>query len=77
MGVRTVDHAERDISLANRETRPVDAVTGEDQLHALRTRIRAGLNSPPPVDPRAESLPACRACYQRGYMAALQHLLEE
>lgn len=46
------------------------------QLNALRTRIRAGLNKDAGVDP-SEKAPTCRACYQRGWMAALKSLRED
>jgi len=49
--------------------------TSTDRLHALMQKIRAGLNKEASVDPSDKPL-ACKACYTRGWMAALKSLLE-
>lgn len=70
----SLENAERDLDLVNRD----GGKKGNEfatQLRALRQRIQAGLNSPP-EDPRPDNAAACRACYQRGWQAALKSLLE-
>jgi hypothetical protein len=77
MSVKTgeIENAERDLELANRETktRRVAAATDPgEQLQALRQRIAAGMSRPPEGAP----IPECRACYRRGWMEALKSLEE-
>jgi hypothetical protein len=46
-----------------------------EQLVALRQRIRRGLNEVGD-DPRPKDAPACKECFQRGWIAALRSLQE-
>lgn len=48
-----------------------------DVLRALQQKIRVGLNSEAHIDPRDRNALACRACYQRGWAAALKWLLQD
>jgi hypothetical protein len=41
----------------------------------LRQRIKAGQNAVG-LDPRPKDAPACKECFQRGWMAALRALEE-
>ena len=68
----TIENREQDLTVENRVVsggRPEKA-TIEEQLQALRQRIRAGLAAPPEGAP----VPECRDCYRRGWMAALKAL---
>jgi len=79
MAVKTenVENAERDLELVNRAGTVVKgtarAPEPEAQLLALRQRILAGLNKVGD-DPRPTDAPVCRACFQRGWIAALRSL---
>jgi hypothetical protein len=70
----TVENAERDLGLTNREqkvtTRPVSA-TADDQLRELRRRIAEALTTMPKDD-----TPHCGDCYRRGWKAALRAIEE-
>jgi hypothetical protein len=69
-----LDNAERDLELMNRasgkKVAAAVAPSAEDELKALRQRIAAALASPPEGAP----IPECRACYRKGWMAALKAL---
>lgn len=75
-----IENQERDLDLRNRQgggKKPAATTsTVEEQLHALRQRIRAGQNIVGD-DPRPKDAPACRECFQRGWLAAMQSLLKE
>ena len=68
----TLENRERDLDIQNREGHTPSA---EEQLQALRRKIRAGLNAAG-EDPRPKDAPACRECFNRGWFAAMQSLEE-
>jgi hypothetical protein len=74
-----VENAERDLKLQTRDTnggkKAVAKVDPEEQLRQLRQRIKAGQNAVG-LDPRPKDAPACKECFQRGWMAALRALEE-
>jgi len=78
MSVKTgeLENAERDLELATREQkngkRLTTATDPGEQLQVLRRRIEAGLTTPSEGAP----IPECRACYRKGWMAALKSLEE-
>ncbi len=75
----SLDNAERDLELLNRETksgkRVATATITQDEaltaLTALRQRIAEGLAATPTAP-----IPECAACYRKGWMAALKSLEE-
>jgi hypothetical protein len=71
---QSLEHGERDLELMNRasgkKVAAAVAPSAEDELTALRQRIAAALASPPEGAP----IPECRACYRKGWMAALTAL---
>jgi hypothetical protein len=73
----SLENAERDIEIMNRETKGGKATASEPaaQLVALRQRIRRGLNEVGD-DPRPKDAPSCRECFQRGWLAAMRSLQE-
>lgn len=66
---------ERDLAVATREVSSAVANEPEAQLLALRQKIRTGLNKVGD-DPRPKDAPACRECFQRGWLAAMRSLQE-
>lgn len=77
----TLDTPERDMTVQTRDgkavRKPGESLSEADALRRLQQKIRVGLNSEASVDPRDGNPPACRACYQRGWAAALKSLLED
>lgn len=74
-----LDHQEKDLDLRNRQGGKKTASppsSAEEQLAVLRRRIQAGTNAVGD-DPRPKDAPACRECFQRGWLAAMQSLLKE
>jgi len=73
----SLDNAERDLELMNRDAKGGKKVTAvmarsaEDELTALRQRIAERL-AETPVAP----IPECAACYRKGWLAALRSLEE-
>jgi hypothetical protein len=53
-----------------------DGDVARAELAALRQRIRAGLNAIG-EDPRPKDPPACKECFQRGWLAAMRHLSKD
>lgn len=51
------------------------AKTDAEQLRILRQKIKAGLNKDAVIDLPANRPPVCRDCFQRGWHAALKHLI--
>lgn len=85
-----VEHGERDMQVRTRtsaKSTAAPALGADEQLAALRQRIRAGTNkvvipaddpkTKDPDDPKPKDAPACRECFQRGWIAAMQSLQKE
>jgi hypothetical protein len=62
------------------ETEPTVAASADTdataRLNDLKKKIRAAMNKEAGVDP-SDKPPSCRACYTRGWMAALKVVLRE
>lgn len=63
-----------DTDRSNTGAAAIAEASAEERLHALLHKIRAAQNVDSVVEP-GERPPSCRACYQRGWQAALKHLL--
>lgn len=70
-----LDVPETSLDMENRQVAPASAAVSpaEAQLNALRQRILTGMNCIG-EDPRPKGAPACRDCFQRGWIEALRAL---
>jgi hypothetical protein len=70
-----IENRESDQTVENRAVSGghAEKATAEEQLHALRAKIKAGQNYVG-TDPRPKGAPVCQDCFQRGWIAAMQSL---
>lgn len=74
----TIENREQDLTVDNRVVSGgrSEKAGAEEQLNALRQRIRAGMNNVGD-DSRRKEAPACVECFQRGWLAAMKSLSTE